>query len=268
LGERARRKENSIISLISRMGWSDPIGKRVIHSWGNNKAYWSVVGVVKDFHFLSLRSAIRPMYFFLDTSMNRFVSIKLGGGDLTATMGFVEGTWKRLYPGLPFDYLFLDSVLDRLYRSEERQRQLFSVLSALAVFIACLGLFGLAAYAAEQRTREIGIRKVLGASTPGIARLLSGEFEAIFDVSRHILSKGFAFKSLDYKEVARKLGEKGIVDKAYAQVLIKMAGYRNRMVHFYKEIKPEELYDILQNHLEDLLWFLEEMRIFLEKVKS
>ena len=92
--------------------------------------------------------------------------------------------------------------------------------------------------------------------------------EAIFDVGRHILSKGFAFKSLEYKEVVQTLGEKGIVDKNYAQVLIKMAGYRNRMVHFYKEIKPEELYDILQNHLEDLLRFLDEIRRFLKKTQK
>jgi putative ABC transport system permease protein len=135
-----------------------------------------VVGVVKNFHFTSLRNAIRPMNFFLSTRMNRYVSVKLGGEDLPGTLGFIEATWKRLYPELPFDFYFLDTVFDRLYRSEVRQRQLFGVLSALAVFIACLGLFGLAAYAAEQRTKEIGIRKVLGASTPGIVRLLSGEF--------------------------------------------------------------------------------------------
>jgi putative ABC transport system permease protein len=161
---------------VRRMGWPDPIGKQVVHVWGNNRNYWTVVGVVKDFHFTSLRSAIRPMNFFLSTDMNRYVSVKLKGKDLPGTLGFIEATWKRLYPELPFDFFFLDSVFDRLYRSEVRQRQLFGVLSVLAVFIACLGLFGLAAYAAEQRTKEIGIRKVLGASTPGIVRLLSGEF--------------------------------------------------------------------------------------------
>jgi putative ABC transport system permease protein len=161
---------------VRRMGWSDPVGKRVIHVFGDDRAYWTVVGVVKNFHFTSLRNAIRPMNFFLSTRINRYVSVKLGGQDLPGTLGFVEATWKRLYPELPFDFYFLDSVFDRLYRSEVRQRQLFGALSGLAVFIACLGLFGLAAYAAEQRTKEIGIRKVLGASTPGIVRLLSGEF--------------------------------------------------------------------------------------------
>ncbi len=159
-----------------RMGWTDPIGRQVVQIFGDERIYLTVVGVVKDFHFSSLRSAIRPMNFFLSPSINRYVSVKLREGDLRETLGFVESTWKRLYPELPFESFFLDTVFDRLYRSEERQRQLFGVLSVLAVFIACLGLFGLAAYAAERRTKEIGVRKVLGASTPGIVRLLSGEF--------------------------------------------------------------------------------------------
>jgi putative ABC transport system permease protein len=181
LGEDPQSARGVILNeeAVKRMGWSDPVGKRVVHIYGDERAYWTVVGVVKNFHFSSLRNAIRPMNFFLSTRINRYVSIKLSGQDLPGTLGFVEATWKRLYPELPFDFYFLDSVFDRLYRSEARQRQLFGVLSGLAVFIACLGLFGLAAYAAEQRTKEIGIRKVLGASTPGIVRLLSGEFTGL-----------------------------------------------------------------------------------------
>lgn len=92
--------------------------------------------------------------------------------------------------------------------------------------------------------------------------------EAIFDVGRHILSKSFAFKSLEYKEVAKELGDKRIVTKEYSEMLIKIAGYRNRMVHFYKEIKDRELYDILQNDLGDVEKFLKEMEIFLRKYKK
>ncbi len=159
-----------------RMGFSDPVGKQVVEVYGDERIYLTVVGVVEDFHFTSLRSAITPMNFFLTQASNRYVSIKLRGGDIPGTLGFVEAAWKRLYPDLPFDSFFLDTVFDRLYRSEQRQRQLFGVLSALAVSIACLGLIGLAAYAAEKRTKEIGIRRVLGASTPGIVRLLTGDF--------------------------------------------------------------------------------------------
>lgn len=92
--------------------------------------------------------------------------------------------------------------------------------------------------------------------------------EAIFDVGRHILSKSFSFKSLEYKEVAKELGEKGIVSEEYSQTLIKMAGYRNRMVHFYKEILAQELYDILQTELKDIEKFLKEIEAFLRKYKN
>jgi len=92
--------------------------------------------------------------------------------------------------------------------------------------------------------------------------------EAIFDISRHILSKSFSYKTLEYKEVAKALGEKKVVSKDYGETLIKMAGYRNRMVHFYKEISPEELYDILINELKDIEDFLKEVEIFLHKYKS
>ena len=159
-----------------RMGWADPIGKQVIEDYGDERTYLTVVGVIKNFHFTSLRTEIRPMNFFLSTRQNRFVSIKIRGQDLPGAVGFVESAWKSLYPDLPFDSFFLDTVFDRYYRSEQRQRELFGILSLLAVFIASLGLFGLAAYAAEQRTKEIGVRKVLGASTAGIVRLLSWEF--------------------------------------------------------------------------------------------
>jgi len=89
--------------------------------------------------------------------------------------------------------------------------------------------------------------------------------EAIFDIGRHILTKSFAVKSLEYKEVAKELGKKGIVTKAYSEKLIKMAGYRNRLVHFYKEINHEELYSILKKDLSDIEQFLEEMQRFLTK---
>ncbi len=161
---------------VRRFGWSDPVGKKVIQVYGELKIYYTVIGVIKDFHFSSLRSAIRPMNFFLSSTSNRNVSVKLQTEDLPGTLAFIESTWKNLYPQLPFEHYFLDSVFERRYRSEERQRQLFGYLSGLAVFIACLGLFGLAAYAAEQRTKEIGIRKVLGASSSGIVLLLSREF--------------------------------------------------------------------------------------------
>jgi len=160
---------------VRRMGWTDPVGRKVTLDYGDSRTYLTVVGVVGDFHFTSLHSAIQPMNFFLSTRINRFISVRIGGGDLREAVGSVEAAWKRLYPNLPFESFFLDSFFDRYYRSDNQQRGLFGILSLIAVFIACLGLFGLAAHAAEQRTKEIGIRKALGASTTGIVRLLSWE---------------------------------------------------------------------------------------------
>jgi len=92
--------------------------------------------------------------------------------------------------------------------------------------------------------------------------------EAIFDIGRHILSKSFSYKNLEYKEVAKELGTKGIVSKEYSETLIKIAGYRNRMVHFYKEISSEEFYDILQDDLSDIEKFLKEIEIFIKNYKK
>ncbi len=161
---------------VRRFGWDDAVGKKVIQVYGGLKIYYTVVGVIRDFHFTSLKNAIVPMNLFLSTSNNRYVSVKMQTEDIPETLAFIENTWKQLYPQLPFESFFLDSVFEQRYRSEARQKQLFGYLSGLAVFIACLGLFGLAAYAAEQRTKEIGIRKVMGASSSGIVLLLSKEF--------------------------------------------------------------------------------------------
>ena len=106
----------------------------------------------------------------------RYISVKIQTEDTSRTLKFIEDTWKSLSPQIPFDSFFLDTVFERRYQSEERLRKLFGYFSALAIFIGCLGLFGLASFAAEQRTKEIGIRKILGASDSLIIVLLSKEF--------------------------------------------------------------------------------------------
>jgi len=161
---------------VRQFGWDDPIGKKVIQVFGESRFYFTVVGMIKDFHFSSLKNAIQPMNLFLSLDSNQYVSVNLQTQDIPGTISFIEETWNKIYPNLPMDYYFLDSVFDRQYRSEERLRRLFAYFSALAIFIACLGLFGLASFAAEQRTKEIGIRKVLGSSVSGIVGLLSKEF--------------------------------------------------------------------------------------------
>jgi putative ABC transport system permease protein len=159
-----------------RFGWDDPIGKIVIQTFGARKFYFKVIGVIKDFHFNSLRYSITPLKLFLSTNNNRYISIKIQSEDMAGTLKFIEETWNHYYPNAPFDYFFLDRVFEQRYRSEASLKRLFEHFSVLAVFIGCLGLLGLAAYSAERRTKEIGIRKVLGASSPQIVMILSKEF--------------------------------------------------------------------------------------------
>jgi putative ABC transport system permease protein len=190
---------------VRRFGWEDPIGKNVIQTFGEARYYYTVVGVIKDFHFSSLKNAIQPMNLFLSLGSNRYISVNMQTQDIPATISFIEETWNKIYPNLPMDYYFLDSVFDSQYFSEQRLQHLFGYFSGLAIFIACLGLFGLASFAAEQRTKEIGIRKVLGSSVSGIVGLLSKEFTCLvlvaniiawpiaYLVSRTWL-KGFAYR--------------------------------------------------------------------------
>ncbi|MEE9501262.1 MAG: FtsX-like permease family protein, partial [Candidatus Aminicenantaceae bacterium] len=161
---------------VRRFGWKEPVGKRVIQVYGERRIYFTVIGVIKDFHFSSLRNPIKPMNFFLSLDSNRYISVKVLSQDISGTLKFIEESWKKLAPESPIEYFFLDTVFGRRYRSEERLQRLFGYFSGLAIFIACLGLFGLASFAAEQRTKEIGIRKVLGASETSLIILLSKEF--------------------------------------------------------------------------------------------
>ena len=126
------------------------------------------------------------MNLFLSLGSNRYISVNMQSQDIPATISFIEETWNKIFPNLPLNYYFLDSVFDTQYRSEQRLERLFGYFSALAIFIACLGLFGLASFAAEQRTKEIGIRKVLGSSVSGIVGLLSREFTGLVLVANVI----------------------------------------------------------------------------------
>jgi putative ABC transport system permease protein len=135
-----------------------------------------IIGVVKDFQFQSLRDAISPLIIHV-WSQNTFVfALRIQPDDISSTLAFIENKWKELDPTHPFEYSFMDETFDRLYRSEEKLSNIFSIFSMLAIFIAALGLFGLALFMVEQRTKEIGVRKVLGASVGSIFALLSKEF--------------------------------------------------------------------------------------------
>ena len=162
-------------SARAALGWNDPLG-RAIFVFGHDDSPRPIVGVVKDFHLHSLHLPITPLYIALNPASSSCVSIKIRGESIPQTLAFIRKTWERFSPEYPFEYSFFDDIFDQAYRAEERLGTIFSLFAGLAVFIACLGLVGLAAYAAERRTKEIGIRKVLGASTSGIIALLSRDF--------------------------------------------------------------------------------------------
>jgi putative ABC transport system permease protein len=149
---------------------------------------YHVIGVVKDFNFSSLRDNVTPLLLSMQQHFLQSLSIKVKTTDLPGLMAKIEDKWKSLAPNQPFEYSFMDDDFNAMYRNEQRMGQLFIIFSAMAIIIACLGLFALAAYAAEQRNREIGIRKVLGASVPAITRMLSKDFIKLVLISITIAS--------------------------------------------------------------------------------
>ncbi len=160
-----------------QFGWEEPMGKHlswVTSSQGDMTSY-TVIGVVEDFHYDSLRDTIGPLIMVLANSAE-LISFRIDTKDIPGTIGLLQEKWNRFLPGQPFEYSFMDERFNEIYKAERRLGKIFGVFAVLAILVSCLGLFGLAAFIAEQRTKEIGIRKALGATVPGIIRLLSKEF--------------------------------------------------------------------------------------------
>ena len=146
-----------------------------------------VVGVVKDFNFASLKNPISANVMFLSEAED-LISIRVKPGNLGKLTQDFESTWKSIAPEVPFHYSFLQQNFEDLYQSEKKMSQIFSVFTSIAIFIACLGLLGLAAFTAEQRTKEIGIRKAMGASVPSVVRMLNVEFIKLVGIAIIIAS--------------------------------------------------------------------------------
>jgi len=160
------------------LGFKDPIGKKIFTLQDPGKpdqTVYTIVGVVKNFHFESLRKNIGALSMVLKPSYG-LVAIRLKGNDYAQTISQIQDLWKRMAPGQPFNYQFMDQDFDNEYRSEQRVGQIFITFAVISIIIGCLGLFGLSAYTAERRTKEIGVRKVLGASVSNIVGLLSKDF--------------------------------------------------------------------------------------------
>jgi putative ABC transport system permease protein len=169
-------------AAVKMFGYSSPqqaIGKR-FKQWGREG---KIIGVMKDFHFRSLQQPIKPLSMRIEPRGSNLVSMNVSAANLPATIAAVENKWKSLIPNRPFSYFFLDEFFDRQYRAEERFGKLFLNFAILAIFISCLGLLGLASYSTIQRTKEIGIRKVLGASVSSIVNLLSKDFLKLVAIS-------------------------------------------------------------------------------------
>jgi len=160
-------------TAAKQFGWENPVGKRI----GGYRGLKTVVGIVRDYHQLPVSREIKPLYIRIDPKDKynpyRMLSVKIAPGNISRTINFIETKWNEIYPNHPFDYFFLDESFGEQFREIERTKKLTSYFSGLAIFIACLGLYGLASFMAEQRTKEIGIRKVLGATTSGIVYLIS-----------------------------------------------------------------------------------------------
>ena len=161
--------------VAQQFGWDNPLGKLLYIPGEAGARTYHVIGVVKDYHFESLHNEIKPLVMFLGTNEN-YVNVRLQGGETERTLAKIEEKWNTFAPEVPFEFSFLDSDLDALFRAEQRFGQIFSYFTGLAIFIACLGLFGLTAFAAEQRTKEIGVRKILGSSVTDIVGFISQDF--------------------------------------------------------------------------------------------
>jgi putative ABC transport system permease protein len=156
-----------------KLGWgSDAVGRKIGFS---PDQIGPVIGIMKDFHYRALREKIGPLVIKLNPEDRIFLSLKIRADDVAGTVAYVKDIWKSKTER-EFDYFFVDEAFDSLYRSEERLSQIIAVFAFMAIFVACLGLFGLASFGAEQRTKEIGVRKVLGASEMNLAVFLSREF--------------------------------------------------------------------------------------------
>ncbi|HUM46160.1 MAG TPA: ABC transporter permease [Chitinophagales bacterium] len=174
-------------AAVKQIGWKDPVGKFMNYP-GNGNQRFRVIGVAKDFNIESIRYSVAPFALFHASSKtyqlsSSYVIARIRAGEMESTLDKIKNKWTAFSPDSPFDHTFLDTEYEAQYRSEQRMSAVFTLFTVLSLFIACLGLFGLSAYTAERRTKEIGIRKVLGATASGVVALLSKEFARLVILS-------------------------------------------------------------------------------------
>ncbi len=167
--------------------WDNPVGKIIYQPTGNQdfskRRALTVIGVFKDIHHRSVHHLVEPSLIGFSSNFASRITIKLDPESISETMNSIEKKWGIIAPNHPFDYFFLDDYYDGLYRSEERLTGIFRLFTIFAIFIGCLGLFGLVSFAAEQRTKEIGIRKVLGSTVSSVVLILCKEFVLLVTIA-------------------------------------------------------------------------------------
>jgi putative ABC transport system permease protein len=178
-------------TAVKQIGWDDPIGKRIYYRVDYRSRDWNgatIVGVVKDYHFLSLHQNISPLVlrFYSNEMTGNNISVKIATQQIPKTIEFLREKFEYIFPRQNFNYRFLDEDFRRMYQEEERASKVILYLAVLAIFIACMGLFGLASFSIRRRTKEIGIRKALGASVPNIVRYLTAEFLKLLIIAMSI----------------------------------------------------------------------------------
>jgi len=189
-------------TAVTRLGLKDPIGARIVTFGDNgqlskdNRETWTIIGVVDDFHFSSMREGISALGLFLGPS-DGSVCFRFKPEKTTEVIRSIEQVWKQMAAGQPFQYSFLDEDFESMYQSEEKLGNIFGIFSCLAIIIACLGLFALTAFTAEQRSKEIGIRKVLGASVHSVVLMLSKDFSRLVLIA-FVLSSPLAWFSVNW----------------------------------------------------------------------
>ncbi|MCP4728294.1 MAG: hypothetical protein GY863_24875, partial [bacterium] len=191
-------------TAIRHIGWEASIGKKFTNR-GNDSDMGKVVGIVKDFHYKSLHHQLEPYYIRIGGTSFSYLAIKLNPGDFSATIDQIRSVWEDTFPDRPYVYSFFDEEFDKMYQSEERMSSVFRYFSFIAILLACMGLFGLTAFVVENKTKEIGIRKVLGSSVPRIIKNVSIDFVFLviganviaWPVSYYVMNKwlfNFAYK--------------------------------------------------------------------------
>lgn len=183
-------------TAVREFGWGDDaLGKKLerVRSDGSVSQSGKVIGIVKDFHYQPLHETLKPL--IIRFGGGRF-AVRLSSNNIPRAMAHIESVLNKFSPSWPLNYRFLDDDLDRLYRKEEKLGQIIQYFTILAIFIACLGLFGLAAFSAEKRTKEMGVRKVLGASVTSLVLLISREFTKLVAIA-FVLATPIAYWSMN-----------------------------------------------------------------------